>query len=143
MLERKQITEQNTFMSLRRRRLINNETHEVTSEEWHDAAGNIWTKKEKKMAEKPVEQDLSDVIEGMGGCAYKFVSPGHRGVPDRILLRPIREQDRAIVARYIRFVECKDKDKEPEAHQEREHKRLRDLGFEVDVVDKKGYVWPS
>ncbi|WP_407575376.1 PDDEXK family nuclease [Raoultella terrigena] len=63
-----------------------------------------------------------------GGIAYKFVSPGRRSVPDRIVLLP---------GGRIVFVECKSPGKTPRADQLREHERLRALGFNVVVLDNK------
>jgi hypothetical protein len=40
------------------------------------------------MTEKQIEQKLCEAIKRKGGLAYKFVSPGRVGVPDRILILP-------------------------------------------------------
>lgn len=40
------------------------------------------------MLEKELEERLIKQVMDKGGVAYKFVSPAHRGVPDRILLFP-------------------------------------------------------
>lgn len=40
------------------------------------------------MLEKDIEAWLNKQIEKMGGIAYKFVSPGNPGVPDRIYILP-------------------------------------------------------
>jgi streptogramin lyase len=40
------------------------------------------------MLEKEVETYLIKQVEGKGGKAYKFVSPAHRGVADRIVVLP-------------------------------------------------------
>jgi hypothetical protein len=94
------------------------------------------------MAEARIEKDFARRVEDAGGKQYKFTSPGRRGVADRIALFPVPEEHRPIVAKYLRFVELKDEGKHPEPHQEREHKRLRDMGFVVDVVDYVGYQCP-
>lgn len=78
--------------------------------------------------ESPVEKHLVAEVKKAGGVAYKFVSPGRRSVPDRIVLLP--------GGRLI-FVECKAPGKLPRADQLREHKRLRALGFTVVVLDSK------
>ena len=39
-------------------------------------------------AENKVEAKLCDGIKALGGKAYKFISPGHNGVPDRIICLP-------------------------------------------------------
>ena len=40
------------------------------------------------MLEKDLEKKLVDGIKARGGLCLKWVSPGSRGVPDRILLLP-------------------------------------------------------
>ena len=40
------------------------------------------------MAEKQLERRLVQGVKTMGGKAYKFVSPGNAGVPDRIVILP-------------------------------------------------------
>lgn len=40
------------------------------------------------MLENVVEQYLSDTVAVLGGMAYKFVVPGVRGYPDRIVKLP-------------------------------------------------------
>ena len=41
-----------------------------------------------KMLEKDIESWLNKQVEKMGGLAFKFVSPGNPGVPDRIYILP-------------------------------------------------------
>jgi hypothetical protein len=40
------------------------------------------------MKEKQIEAHLVKKIKDAGGIAYKFVSPAHRGVADRIVVLP-------------------------------------------------------
>lgn len=40
------------------------------------------------MTEKQLEQKLVNEVKDRGGIAYKFTSPGHVGVPDRIVILP-------------------------------------------------------
>lgn len=40
------------------------------------------------MYESAFEKKLCDYIKSLGGKAYKWVSPGTRGVPDRIAILP-------------------------------------------------------
>ena len=40
------------------------------------------------MLEKQIEQKLVRGVRDLGGKAYKFVSPGNVGVPDRIVIWP-------------------------------------------------------
>lgn len=78
--------------------------------------------------ESIVEKHLIAEVKKVGGVAYKFVSPGRRSVPDRIVLLP---------GGRLVFVECKAPGKSPRADQLREHERLRTLGFTVVVLDSK------
>ncbi|EEJ9248318.1 TPA: VRR-NUC domain-containing protein [Salmonella enterica subsp. enterica serovar Muenchen] len=78
--------------------------------------------------ENLIEKHLVAEVKKAGGVAYKFISPGHRSVPDRIVLLP---------GGRIVFVECKAPGKPPRADQQREHERLRALGFSVVVLGSK------
>ncbi len=78
--------------------------------------------------ESSVEKPLVVKVKAAGGIAYKWVSPGRKGVPDRIVLLPGGK---------IVFVECKSPGKKPRTDQLREHARLRALGFTVVVLDDK------
>lgn len=40
------------------------------------------------MREKDIDQKLRQAIKEMGGRAYKFISPGNIGVPDRMVCLP-------------------------------------------------------
>jgi len=77
------------------------------------------------MRESEIERYLVQRARTLGGVAYKFVSPGRVGVPDRIVVMPDR----------LMFVELKAPGKKPEPHQLREHQRLRSMGQSVYVVD--------
>lgn len=76
--------------------------------------------------ESKIEKNLVAAVKQAGGTAYKWVSPGRRSVPDRIVLLP---------GGRIVFVECKSPGAKPRSDQLREHERLRKLGFEVVVLD--------
>lgn len=112
------------------------------------------------MLEREIERHHVAKVTRTGGIAYKFVSPGRVGVPDRIdvfgahrgagiLRKHIESQGvpttdmgwvalmREALAASIRFTELKAPGKKPNASQLREHERLRLLGFRVDVVDGK------
>lgn len=43
------------------------------------------------MREQEIEQKLRQAVKEMGGRAYKFISPGNIGVPDRIVIMPGRQ----------------------------------------------------
>lgn len=88
------------------------------------------------MLESKVEEKLCKAVKRAKGKAYKFVSPGVRGVPDRLCLYPIPEEHREIVAQYVQFVECKAPGKKPRPEQRREINRLRRLGFKAEVMDR-------
>lgn len=77
-------------------------------------------------SEKYLERKLCAEVKAMGGIAYKFVSPGRRGVPDRMCVLPGGQ---------VVFVELKSYGKKPTPLQEIEIGRLKDLGFEVFVID--------
>lgn len=88
--------------------------------------------------ESDIERADRKAVEAEGGKLLKFVSPGLNGVPDRLVLRPIAPEHRELVAKYFRFAEYKKPGKAPRADQLRRHKELRDLGYQVDVIDTKG-----
>lgn len=94
-------------------------------------------KKVKPVSETDVEGDHIAAVKADGGHSYKFTSPARRAVPDRLDLRPIPPEHRAIVARYVQFTECKRPGEKPTVAQAEEHKKLRDLGFQVNVVDQQ------
>ena len=81
-----------------------------------------------KPSERDVEARLCARIKAVGGAAYKFTSPARRGVPDRLVLMP---GDPPLTI----FVELKRPGARPTPAQLREHNRLRDLGFRVEVID--------
>jgi hypothetical protein len=43
---------------------------------------------ENNMRENVIEGYLRDQVKAIGGKAYKFVSPGNAGVPDRLICLP-------------------------------------------------------
>ena len=74
--------------------------------------------------ENKVERHLDLKVKSIGGITRKWISPGHDGVPDRIV----------IFNSIVWFVEVKTIDGEFEPSQPREHKRLRDCGANVVTV---------
>ncbi len=42
----------------------------------------------KTYDEKYIERKLVEKVKALGGRAYKFVSPGNSGVPDRLIVLP-------------------------------------------------------
>lgn len=81
-----------------------------------------------KVREDVIERHLVNEVKKAGGIAYKFVSPGRRAVPDRLVLLPGGK---------IIFVECKAPGEKPRPDQLREHARLFALGHQVVVLDSK------
>lgn len=77
------------------------------------------------MKESEIENKLRDGIRALGGRAYKFVSPGNDGVPDRIVVIP----DLSPI-----FVELKTEKGRLTALQKRQIDRLRALGQDVRVL---------
>ena len=82
------------------------------------------------MREREVEQYFIRRVREAGGLTRKFVSPGVRGVPDRI----------AILSKGVCFVELKAPGKFLRADQVREHKKLTDAGCRVYMIDSKEAV---
>ena len=79
----------------------------------------------KKELEKDVEKIWTDGVKKIGGKAYKFVSPGNSGVPDRLVVF----RGRAPI-----FVELKTKTGKLTELQEVQIERLRSLGQDVRVL---------
>lgn len=77
------------------------------------------------MREKDIEKILVSEVRKLGGRAYKWVSPGNDGVPDRIVILPGRPPI---------FVELKSETGRLSALQEVQIKRLKELGQDVRVL---------
>lgn len=93
---------------------------------------NFFEGVKSEVRENVIESYLRDRVKNdLGGKAYKFVSPGQSGVPDRLVLLP---GGRTI------FVELKAPGKKPTALQLLQHKKLRALGFLVLVIDSKAKI---
>lgn len=77
------------------------------------------------MLEKDIEKILVSEVKKLGGRAYKWVSPGNNGVPDRIVilpgLRPV-------------FVELKTEKGQLSALQKVQIKRLQEMEQDVKVL---------
>lgn len=83
------------------------------------------------MRESTIEAYLRDRVKELGGKAYKFVSPGNDGVPDRLVCLP---------GGRVVFVELKAPGKKPTKLQELQQNRLKQMGFDVWVIDSKKAV---
>jgi hypothetical protein len=109
--------------------------------------------------ERVVEACLVRLSRLRGWLCAKFVSPGLRGMPDRIVLKGMDEAVKYIGLMFphltpsqrqvvvwnvldycIKFVELKAPGEKPTAQQLRRHAELRALGFEVAVLDSKDAV---
>lgn len=78
------------------------------------------------MLEKDLERKLRYAVEtGLQGRCMKWVSPGNRGVPDRIVLLP---------GGRVAFVEMKRPGGRTDPLQEYWHNQLRSLGYPVYVI---------
>lgn len=76
------------------------------------------------MVEKRIEERLKTGVNAMGGLCLKFVTPGMRGAPDRIILW----------RGTTRFVETKTLHGQVSPLQRSYHTRLRAQGFDVAVL---------
>lgn len=83
------------------------------------------------LRERDVERALVRRVEAAGGLAWKFTSPGRRGVPDRVVMLPGRAPE---------FVELKRKGQRPRPEQVRQHERLRAAGAAVHVIDDEAGI---
>ena len=71
------------------------------------------------MSEKQIEEKLRQAIKAMGGIAYKFISPGNIGVPDRVAIFP---------GGRVWFVELKTDTGRLTPNQERQIQRIKNAG---------------
>ncbi|MCL2531572.1 MAG: VRR-NUC domain-containing protein [Oscillospiraceae bacterium] len=83
------------------------------------------------MREKTVEQYLCRRVKEVGGKAYKLVSPGNDGMPDRLVCLPGGK---------VIFVETKAPGKTPDPRQLYRHLELLRLGLLPWTVDSKERV---
>jgi hypothetical protein len=79
------------------------------------------------MREREIEAYFVKRVKEAGGLQRKFVSPGHRGVPDRVF----------VLNGKVVFVELKAPDKRLRADQAREHVKFRGAGATTWVIDTK------
>ncbi len=82
-------------------------------------------------SEKSIERYLVKKVSEVGGKAYKFVSPGNQGVPDRIAIFPSGR---------LVFVELKCLSGELSKSQEKQLKDLKNLKQTTRVIYNKGAV---
>lgn len=77
------------------------------------------------MTEKQIEAKLVHGVKTLGGRAYKFVSPGNVGVPDRIVFLP---------GGHVLLAELKTETGELSRMQKHQISVLQNIGAEVWVV---------
>jgi hypothetical protein len=77
-------------------------------------------------SEKTLEASFRKEIEALGGMALKLSSQLHRGLPDRLVLMP---------GGLAFFAEIKTTGERPTKLQKHCHAQLRELGFQVYVID--------
>lgn len=77
------------------------------------------------MRESVVETHLKRRVQETGGFTRKVQWIGHRGAPDRLVGWP---------RRHVLVEMKKPVTPNAEAHQKREHERLRSIGFDVRVL---------
>lgn len=77
-------------------------------------------------SEKAIEKKLNEAVKKLGGWSIKLLPFQFNGLPDRLLLIP---------GGHVIFVEVKSEKKKPEPLQLWVHKKLRNLGFKVYVID--------
>lgn len=78
--------------------------------------------------EKTIEAYLRNQVKKRGGIAFKFVSPGYNGVPDRLIVMP---------GGSMYFVEVKNERGRLSPLQVQCHKMLKTLGVHVYVIWSK------
>lgn len=82
------------------------------------------------MRESPIERHLCKLVSKAGGRAYKWVSPGNKGVPDRLVF----------LHGVIFLVELKATNGKLSTMQKIQHKVLEALGHHVAVLSSKEQV---
>ena len=78
------------------------------------------------MLEKQIERKVCDYATSRGMLHYKFSSPGHASVPDRMFITAQGQ---------VFFIEFKREGCIPTPQQAREHTRMRNFCVDVHVVD--------
>lgn len=81
--------------------------------------------KEEIMLERDIERRLVTGVKALGGVAYKFISPGNTGVPDRLVILP---------GGHVCFAELKTDGGRLSSIQKVQLDRLQALGADAVVV---------
>ena len=77
-------------------------------------------------SEKLLERKLYNGIKKLGGISIKLASLHFIGLPDRLCLLPVG---------HLFFAEIKTTKMKPRKIQLHVHKKLRDIGFIVEIID--------
>jgi hypothetical protein len=91
------------------------------------------------MRESKIEGYLRTEIAKLGGWMEKHVSPGTKGPPDNAVMWPYESEGAMQLNGQepfpaVEFIETKAPDGKLEVLQKRDHKRRRDMGFQVHVI---------
>ena len=86
------------------------------------------------MRERDIERHLVKRVKEMGGEVRKVQWIGRRGAPDRLVMLP-HFPGAYVSSGGTIWVELKAPGVKPEAHQLREHERMRAMGQRVVVID--------
>lgn len=84
-----------------------------------------------KGTERELEEKFRNAVRRAGGRAYKFISPGNTGVPDRLVVLP---------GGRCGFVELKRPGERPRADQRLQIGRLTELGCVAAVIDRESQI---
>jgi hypothetical protein len=97
--------------------------------------------KAKPVRESTVEKHLVKRVKELGGEVRKVQWVGRSGAPDRLVMLPevINHRTGAVYGGSW-WIELKRPGKGAEAHQAREHERMREMGQRVLVIDSKALV---
>lgn len=83
------------------------------------------------MRESTIETNLKKAVKGVGGMCLKLPALHLSGAPDRLCLMP---------GGLAVFIELKAPKKKPRKLQLIIHKRLRALGFRVEIIDSNELI---
>jgi hypothetical protein len=93
------------------------------------------------MNERDIESYLTKRVKAIGGEVRKVQWVGRRGAPDRLVMLPMQRLAKSIDCAWCNprgraiWVELKAPGKKAEAHQLREHDRMRAMGQTVVIID--------
>ena len=88
------------------------------------------------MRERDIEAHLVKRVKELGGEVRKVKWIGRRGAPDRLVMLPVRFGGHALyLPEATIWVELKATGVKAEAHQLREHIRMKKMGQRVVVID--------